>query len=286
MRDRGYSQSDEKTLQNRGASPRLWWIYCSQAIGSDGPSSSRVTWRPMTQIRNDTVEAPDGLACDATVVLPDSSRGPGIMLLQEIYGVGEFILERAQLLAEAGYVVLCPDVFFRVERNISLPHTEESLAQAFGYMERFSAIDPAVTAGDLLAGLARLRALPEVDGRPAGVMGYCLGGRLAYEAAVAGQPDCLVSYYGSGIADRLDVADQVTCPAIFHFGGQDPFIPLEQAEQVRSAFGGRSDVEVHVQPDAGHAFENSFAPQFSNPQAAARSWPLTMSFLARVLPIS
>ncbi len=240
----------------------------------------------MAQIRNDTVEALDGVACDATVVIPDRGRGPGLLLLQEIYGVGEFILERAQLLAEAGYVVLCPDVFFRIERNVSLPHTDEGLAAAFGYMERFAALDPAVTSGDLQAGLARLRALPEVDGRPAGVMGYCLGGALAYEVAVAGDPDCLVSYYGSGIAHRLDVADQVRCPAIFHFGGRDPYIPVEEADQVRAAFAPRPDVEVHVQPDAGHAFENSFAAQFSDPEAAARSWPLTLDFLRRVLPVT
>ena len=56
-------------------------------------------------------------------------------------------------------------------------------------------------------------------------MGYCLGGRLAYELASAGEPDACVSYYGSGIASLLDLADDITCPILFHFGGNDPFIP-------------------------------------------------------------
>ena len=81
-------------------------------------------------------------------------------------------------------------------------------------------------------------------------------------------------------------AHQISCPVLFHFGGADPYIPAEQAEQVRQAFAERGDVEVHVQEDAGHAFENSFSTQFSNPAATAESWPLTLSWLSRRLPAS
>jgi carboxymethylenebutenolidase len=178
--------------------------------------------------------------------------------------------------------VLCPDVFWRVERNVDLAHDEASLAMAFGYMERFMAVDPAVAGSDLLSAFTGLRSLPELTGR-AGVMGYCLGGRLAYEVAVAGNPDACVSYYGSGIADRLDDATRITCPILFHFGGDDPYIPADQIERIRKAFSGRTDAVVHIQETAGHAFENLLAPQFSRPEAAARSWPLTVEFLARTL---
>ena len=232
--------------------------------------------------RSESVAAAGGQTFDAHLTVPDGGRGPGVLLLQEIFGVNDFLIAKAADLAAAGYAVLCPDVFWRVERNVSLPHDEAALGQAFSYMERWSQRDPSETVGDLVAALAHLRGLDEVDGKVA-VMGYCLGGRLAYEAAVAGDPDACVSYYGSGIADRLDEAGKITCPVIFHFGGSDPYIPNDQVDRIRAAFAGRDDVEVHVQDDAGHAFENSLAPMFHHAGAAARSWPLTLAFLERTL---
>jgi carboxymethylenebutenolidase len=114
-------------------------------------------------------------------------------------------------------------------------------------------------------------------------MGCCLGGWLAYEVAAAGQPDACVSYYGSGVPGRLDAAEHITCPVLFHFGGSDPFIPREQVEACRAALGDRPGVEFLVQEQAGHAFENHLAPQFHDAEAASRSWPATVDFLQRTL---
>src|SRR3954464_5710640 len=143
--------------------------------------------------RSDTVTTTSGETFDAYVAVPESGQGPGVLLLQEIFGVNEFLKGKARDLADLGYVVLCPDVFWRVERNVSLPHDEAALGQAFSYMERWSQRDPSGTVGGLVAALAHLRGLDEVNGKVA-AMGYCLGGRLAYEAAVAGDPDACVSY--------------------------------------------------------------------------------------------
>jgi carboxymethylenebutenolidase len=106
---------------------------------------------------------------------------------------------------------------------------------------------------------------------------------LAYRTAARFTPEACVSYYGSGIAGLLAAGEVPTCPTIFHFGGSDPFIPNEEVEAIRDGLGGRPDVEIHVQPKAGHAFENFLAPQFSDPEATAVSWPLTVDFLARTL---
>lgn len=231
--------------------------------------------------RQELVTLSDGQLFDAHAFVPDEPRA-GILLLQEIYGVEDFLKTRASLLARLGYAVLIPDVFWRVERNVSLAHDDAALAQAFDYMGRFAEIPPEVTTNDLLAALGHLRTLPGLTGK-VGVMGYCLGGRLAYEVAATGTPDACVSYYGSGIAGELELAARIGCPVLFHFGGADPYIPREDIEQVRSAFAGRPDVEVVVQEAAGHAFENSFAPAFSNPEAAAASWPVTVDFLERTL---
>ena len=241
----------------------------------------------MSTQRTVTVTAPDGKQFTAEAVVPESGSGSGsgsgVLLLQEIFGVNDFLLGKARDLADLGYVVLCPDVFWRVQPGVSLPHDEAALQEAFGYVQRYSEdVDDETRVGDLVAALQALRGLPEVTGKAA-VMGYCLGGALSYAVAAAGEPDACVSYYGSGIADRLALAGAITCPVLFHFGGSDPYIPREQVDAIQSAFADRSDVTFVVQEEAGHAFENLLAPAFANPQAAARSWPVTVDFLAGTL---
>lgn len=251
--------------------------------------------------RNERVLAPTGERFDARAFVPVGG-GPGVLLLQEIFGFDEFLESRARLLASLGYSVLVPDVFWRVERNVSLGHDEAALQVAFGYMGRFAEVPKDVTTADLVAALAHLRALPETIGKVA-VVGYCLGGRLAYEVAAASGPDAsgpdacgpdasgpdasgpdaCVSYYGSGIAGELELAERVACPVLFHFGGSDPYLPREEIDAITAAFAGRPGTEVVVQEHAGHAFENSFAPMFSDPEAAAASWPVTLAFLDRTL---
>lgn len=238
----------------------------------------------MPSTRTDTVAARGGGSFDATVVVPDGGgTGAGILLFQEIFGVNDFLLAKANDLAELGYAVVCPDVFWRIQPGISLPHDESALQEAFGHVQTWSAQVPDEDkVADLGAALDHAHSLPEVRGGVA-AMGYCLGGMLAYRTASRFAPEACVSYYGSGIAGLLAAGEVPTCPTIFHFGGSDPFIPNEEVEAIRSALGGRPDVEIHVQPKAGHAFENFLAPQFSDPEASAVSWPLTVAFLERML---
>ncbi|MGH9300224.1 MAG: dienelactone hydrolase family protein, partial [Acidimicrobiales bacterium] len=210
----------------------------------------------MPATRTETVTARDGGEFAATLVLPETGEGPGIMLLQEIFGVNDFLLDKAGSLAALGYVVLCPDVFWRIQPGVSLAHDGDGLQQGFGLVTRYSTeLEQETKTADLVASLEHLKALPEVVGKTA-VMGYCLGGLLAYLSAAAGQPDACVSYYGSGIADLLEFGPQITCPILLHFGGSDPYISNEQIEAVREAFASREDVRFVVQPEAGHAFEN------------------------------
>ena len=235
----------------------------------------------MPSERHDSVTTADGDAFTVTVVLPDQP-GPGVLLLQEIFGVNDFLLAKARDLAALGYVVACPDVFWRVQPHVSLPHDDASLQEAFGLVTAYGGLPDDVRVTDLGAALAHLRSLHELDGKVA-AMGYCLGGMLAYRVASHFDPDACVSYYGSGIADLLAAGEQPSCPTIFHFGDSDPFIPNDQVDAIRSGLADRDDVEIHVQSGAGHAFENFLAEQFSHPEAASRSWPLTTAFLERHL---
>ena len=230
------------------------------------------------------VVAADGRSFDAALVLPDSGRGPAILLFQEIFGVNDFLLGKAHDLARLGYVVCCPDVFWRVEPGVSLPHDEIGLQRGMTIAGRWTQEVPDDTkVSDLLTVLSQLRGDDRVTGGVA-VMGYCLGGTLAYMTAVAGDPEACVSYYGSGVSDQLGAAGELKCPALFHFGEQDSYIPTEHVQRVQAAFAGRPDVTVRVASGAGHAFENLLAPAFADPAAAAQSWPVTVEFLREHLP--
>lgn len=235
----------------------------------------------MTTSRTETITTPDG-TFDAHVVVPDSGSGPGLMVIQEIFGVNTYIRDVCERVAALGYVALAPDMFWRDEPGFVVEPSEgdDGMTRAFAKM---GAYDFAHAPGDLGAAFDHLRGLPETTDR-AGVMGFCFGGTLTFHAASDLSPDCAVSYYGSGVADALDAkADAVSCPILFHFGDTDAFLPNEDAEAITARFADVPDATVLVQPGAGHAFDNSFSPVFSNPPAARAAWAETEAFLAENL---
>lgn len=220
---------------------------------------------------------------DAHVALPEAGSGPGIVVLQEIYGVGDYIKESTDRLAGLGYVALAPDLYWRIERGIAIDHDEAGLAKAFETMQK---LDHGLAVRDSIDALRAVRELPEVTGGEAGVLGFCLGGTLAFQVAIEADPDVAVCYYGSGIAGALERADRISCPVLLHFGGQDQYIPREQIDGVCEYAASRADMECHIQEDAGHAFDNHEAPMFHQPEPAARAWELTKDFLARAFPVT
>jgi len=207
-----------------------------------------------------------------------------MVVLQEIFGVGGYIKEATERLAGLGYVALAPDLYWRIKPGIALEHTEEGMGEAFQTAQQ---LDHNLAVGDSIDALNALRALPEVvssDSR-AGVLGFCLGGTLAYQVAVRDDPDVAVCYYGSGIPGALGQAGDINCPVLFHFGGRDQYIPREQADLVADFAATREDMECHVHAGAGHAFDNYDAPMFHQPEPAARAWAITKDFLARTFPV-
>jgi carboxymethylenebutenolidase len=116
------------------------------------------------------------------------------------------------------------------------------------------------------------------SGKAPAVMGFCMGGTLAWAVAAAGEPSCCVSYYGSGVPDMLGMLDQVTCPTLFHFGNADAYIPNEGVDALSAAIAGRDGFFLNVE-DAGHAFDNHESAMFWNEAAAKSAWAKTMSFL-------
>jgi carboxymethylenebutenolidase len=228
-----------------------------------------------------TVTTHDGGSMPAFVALPESGSGPGLVVLQEIFGVTDYIRSRARDLAALGYVAVVPELYWRLGSGITTDETSAAgLQEAFGY---FGQLDMARAADDAVAALEFTRGMRETAGK-AGVLGFCLGGRLAYEVGVQSNPDVVVSYYGAGIADRLDAAEKMACPIIFHFGGADPYLPPDQAERIQQAFASHPGTEVHMHPGANHAFDNFRAPMFYTQTAADTAWPQTTAFLERTFP--
>lgn len=226
------------------------------------------------------VPAPGGAQMGGHLSLPESGEGPGVVVLMEIFGVGSYIRRATERLAELGYVALAPDLYRRIAPGLELGHDQDDLREA---MEAVQRLDQQGAVEDSVAALEALRERPEVGGRPVGVLGFCLGGGLAYEVAAASDPALAVCYYGSSIPGRLDQADHIACPVLFHFGAEDGYIPLPDAERVCAIAEQHQGWECHIQPDGGHAFDNHDSPMFSRPEPAARAWEITKAFLARNL---
>lgn len=235
----------------------------------------------MVTTRTEQITTPEGEVFDAHVALPEGGTGPGILVVQEIFGVNAYIRERCAMLARIGYVTLAPDAFWRIERNIALGHEPADLERALGYVSRY---DHDRGLPDMIAALDHLRGLPEVTGK-VGVLGFCFGGTMAYRLACHAHPDAVVSYYGSGIGSKLDQAAGIACPILFHHGARDPYIPQDEIERVAALVASKPDLMEHCIQDAGHAFDNHLAGMFHDPPAAAAAWRVTESFLARHLPM-
>jgi carboxymethylenebutenolidase len=227
--------------------------------------------------RDEQVAIPDEGSMTMTVWTPESGTGPGMLLIQEIFGVGPYIRAVGERLAAAGYVVGAPDLFWRFAPGFQAGHDEAGLAES---MQQVGNLDPAKAVGDCIAALEHLGELSGVAARP-GVIGFCLGGTLAFGVAAADDPSVCVSYYGSGVPGMLDRLPDVSCPTLFHFGNADAYIPNEGVEALAAAL--PSGMVLNVEA-AGHAFDNHESEMFFDEGAAKAAWAKTMAFLTEHHP--
>ncbi|EPM81587.1 dienelactone hydrolase, partial [Pseudomonas syringae pv. actinidiae ICMP 18804] len=148
-----------------------------------------------------SVNAHDGRQFQAYLATAIGGSGPGVVLCQEIFGINQAMRDVADFLAEEGYSVLVPDLYWRQKPGVDLGYSEEDFQQAFGFYQAF---DENAGVDDISASLNALRQLPECTGSAQGVVGYCLGGKLAYLAACRlPEVACAVGYYGVGIEKAL-----------------------------------------------------------------------------------
>jgi len=197
-----------------------------------------------------SISGPDG-AFAGYLAAPSSGKGPGIVVIQEIFGVNQVMRDVADDLAAHGYFALAPDLFWRLEPGVQLTDkTDAEWKRAFDLMGRFE-IDKGMA--DIQATIDTLRARPGVSGK-VGAVGYCLGGQLAYLTATRTTIDAAVGYYGVSIQDRLGEAANIKKPLMLHIAAKDQFTPPEAQKKIQDGLGKNPLVTLHVYPEMDHAF--------------------------------
>jgi carboxymethylenebutenolidase len=182
---------------------------------------------------------------------PGSGRGPGLVVIQEIFGVNDVMREIADDMASRGYFALVPDLFWRLEPNIQLTDkTDAEWKRAFDLMGRFNA-DSGVK--DIQATITHLRHLSGVSGK-VGAVGYCLGGLLAYLTATRTDSDASVSYYGVNLDKMIGEAKTIRHPLLLHIAEADEYVPPDAQKAILAGIAGNPLITAHVYPKMNHAF--------------------------------
>ncbi|MBX3454516.1 dienelactone hydrolase family protein [Ferrovibrio sp.] len=198
-----------------------------------------------------SIPAADGGSFQAYLAEPASRKGPGVLVIQEIFGINTVMRGICDDLARQGYFALCPDLFWRIEPGIMLDdRIEPDLQRAFQLFGQFD-IDKGIT--DLKAALAVLRKLDGATGK-AGSVGYCLGGRLAYLMATRSDVDASVGFYGVYLQNHLDEAATIKKPLLLHCATEDKFVPKEAQAQIAAGLKGHALVTREDYVGQDHAF--------------------------------
>lgn len=225
------------------------------------------------------INTADGGSFSAYVANKKGVQGRAILLIQEIFGVNQTMRDLADDFSLLGYVVVCPDLFWRIRPDIRLENYDKAdWDAAFGY---YKAFDVERGLDDLKATLAHMRGMKEITGKVA-TIGYCLGGKLAYLMATRSDIDASVSYYGVGLEALLDEAPRIARPLMIHMAGKDQFVPPPAQARIKTALSHHPNVALHVYEEQDHAFARVGGDHW-DPTAAAIANETTVRFLRQAL---
>ena len=214
-------------------------------------ASSEITY---TTRNNETftglLSAPDG-----------DGAAPGILMITAIFGIDDEMKELAEAWATDGFIVSTPDIFWR-----TVPGPTADMEVAFG---RYGTFDPVQGMLDIEDMVKDLKARPGCNGKVA-VLGFCFGGRFAHLSAARLGVDAAAAYHGTAIGEHLDEVGAVNCPVSFHFGEEDPVVPMEEVNAIKEAYAGKDDAEIVVYPGASHNFLMTYKDGY-NAEAAKAS---------------
>ncbi len=216
------------------------------------------------------LQASDGHELDAYVAEPEGKPRAALVVVQEIFGVNQHIRSVADRFAKEGYYAVAPALFDRVERDVELDYDGEGMQQGFAILKQLD-IDNAVKDVE-----AALNYAGKQTGKPAGVVGFCYGGTLAWLSATRLSAAAAVGYYGGYIA--MFAAEKPKVPVMLHFGTKDDHIPASDIAKVQAA---HPEVEVFMY-DAGHAFNRDVDASYV-PAAAKEAMARTLEFFSKHL---
>jgi carboxymethylenebutenolidase len=206
-------------------------------------------------------------------------KRPGIILLQEAFGVNHHIRSVADRLAAAGYVVIAPELFHRTAApGFEIPYTDFPSAAP-----HFHGITPEGLTTDLQAAYGWLQAQDNVQTDKIGSIGFCLGGRVSFFANTVLPLAAAVSYYGGGTHTLANRAAELHAPHLFFWGGQDKYIPKEQVDAITAALDAAGKPYIStVISYADHGFHCDERASY-NADAAHEAWALTLTYFAEKL---
>ncbi|RJF74835.1 dienelactone hydrolase family protein [Rhodopseudomonas palustris] len=217
-----------------------------------------------------TLTADDGFQLGAYRAEPAGAAAASVVVIQEIFGVNQHIRAVCDRFAAQGYRAIAPAIFDRIERNFQSGYSPEEIATARKF----------VANPDWDAMLRDTKAaIDSVKGEgPVGIIGYCLGGSVAYLAAARLEGlSAAIGYYGGAIVRFADEAPKV--PTQLHFGEKDSGIPLTDVEIIRSK---RPEVDIHVYLEAQHGFSCDERASFDK-QSSDRAWQRSQDFFGTYL---
>lgn len=216
---------------------------------------------------------------DAYVARPERPRGAAIVVLHEVFGVNGDMRATCDELASAGFLAVCPELFWRQARGVDLSVSSGSDWQKGLAFYRAYDLDAGVR--DIEATLVSAADAAGVT-RGVGVLGYCLGGLLAYLTATRTRVEASVAFHGGRTDEFLDEAGDLDAPVQFHLADEDEFITPEAQRRIVDAVAGNPRVEVHRYAGCRHAFSRHGGAHF-DPAAARLSRSRTLEFFARNL---
>ena len=197
------------------------------------------------------LKASDGFTFDAYVAGPANAT-KGVVVIQEIFGVNHHIRDMAERFAAAGYAVVAPCVYDRVQKGFEVGYSADDIATGRDVRMK---LDDGKLMLDVEAAAAHL------SGKKLGVVGYCFGGTVAWWGATRSKSFAAAScWYGGGIPGTKN--ESPNCPAQMHFGEKDASIPMTDVDAVRAA---QPKVDVHVYMGAQHGFGCDERGSYSKP---------------------
>ena len=229
--------------------------------------------------QNVTIPALSGGSFSSYLAAPSTQPHAAIVLIQEILGVNQNMRQTADAYAKEGYLVLVPDLYWRLEPGVQLDsENKEQWAKGFELLQAFD-VDSGVE--DLKASLGFLRQYPSSTGKVSS-LGFCLGGKLAYLMAIRSDADANVSYYGVDLDKNLAEATKIHKPLLLHMGENDEYVSPTAQASIQQELKDNPLVTIYRYEGVKHGFDRMGSSAYR--QAAAElAHDRTLAFLKQHL---